>query len=321
MAVPSIISVTPSTIIATTREQVVIAGSNFNLWPDIPFPNAGVAVFFVFNGDEFLADHIGVIDDTEIRCQAVMYMGDHKADPMQADIKVVNLDASGDPVVGEVDTLANAFTYIKDDHLPGDTGQWDLAVRVFREYLRLLNVTLHANIGIATHTDYHPEGTIVHFEVDFPAIGITDVSAELIPQTRYDPDADREEGQEEEYLPTQYVWLRFTLIPMADNPMEAISLTGALLRFGQRVGQIQVPKGPGSSDRLVLKHSLDPMPAFVFNAAVGTSQSSFSVRLGPVPVESPEVIDRVYPLEEALVHAWASVGLTGPKRDTTILTP
>lgn len=321
MAVPTIATVTPSPVISTSRAQVTITGTNFNLWPDIPFPNAGVAVFFRFGSDEYLADKIGVIDATEIRCEVVPYMGAHTAASFEADVRVVNLDASGNPVPGESVTLANAITYIHDDHLPGGTGQRSFLERVFSEYLRLLNVTIKANIGIAAHTDYHPEGVIVHFDVDLPAVVITDVSMSLLPQTPYDPDRDRTEGQEAEYLPSDYAWLRFTVVPLADNVREGIALAEAVSRFGQRVRRIMVPKGPGSTARLQIRHYLDPMPDFMFNADVGTSQSAFAVRLGPVPIESPEVVDRVYGMEEALVHAWANVELTGPERETTILEP
>jgi len=322
MAVPTITTVTPSNLIATTREQVIITGTNFNLWPDIPFPNAGVAVMFVFNGEEFLADHIGVITDTEIRCTAFHYMGDHKASPWTGDVRVYNLQADGTPVPGEVATLVDAVTYRPDDHLPGDTGQWGLLVRVLREYLRLLKVTLRdIPIGIASHTDYHPQGVIVHYDIDLPAVGIADVGADIQPHTPYDPDRDRTEGQEEVYLRTQYLWLRLSLLPLSENVDETLSLTETLMRFGQRVRQVRVPKGPGSTDRIVLRHYLDPAPEFVFNAGIGTSQAAFTVRLGPVPIETPEITDRLYPLEEALVHAWANVDRTGPERETTILEP
>jgi len=322
MAIPTITSVTPSTLVSTTRAQVIITGTNFNLWPGIPFANAGVAVMFVFDGEEFLADHIGVISDTEIRCTAFHYMGDHKASPYTGDVRVYNLQADGSPVPGEVATLVDAVTYKPDDHLPGDGAQWGFTVRVLREYLRLLKITLRdIPIGIATHTDYHPEGVIVHFDIDLPALGIADIGADIQPHTPYDPDRDRTEGEEEEYLPTQYLWLRMSLLPLSENADETLSLTETVMRFGQRVRQVHVRKGPGSTDRLTLRHYLDPAPEFVFNAGVGTSQAAFTVRLGPVPIETPEITDRLFPLEEALVHAWANVDLTGPERETTILEP
>lgn len=321
MAIPTITAVTPGEVVSNSRAQVVITGTNFNLWPSLPVPNAGVLVYFVFGTEEFLADHIGVISDTEIRCQVVMYMGSESATAFTADVKVVNIDTSGDPVVGEEVTSVDAVTYVRDAHLSGDRGQLSFLERCFQEFMRMLDVTFHAEIALATHTDYHPEGTIVHFTTSYPAIGITNISAEQLPHTPYDPDFDREEGQEEEHLATEYFWIRCSLIPISDNAAEVHALWEAMVRYGQRVRQIHVPKGPAPSDRLTMEFRLDPAPDFGFTTNVGVAEATFSAKMGPVPIESPEVVNRVYELESAFVNAFNNLNLTGESRDITLFEP
>jgi hypothetical protein len=317
MAVPTIASVTPAQLVSDTRAQVIIAGTGFNLWSGIPVPNAGVLVFFKFGTEEFLADHIQVISATEIRCQAVFYMGLHTAiAPWTADVRVVNIDATGAPIPTEEVTKVAAVTYVQDQHLPGPTSQRSFLERAFAEMLRMLKVSIRANVALATHTDYTPEGIVVHFTTDLPAVGIVNITSEQIMHTPYDPDRDREEGQEEEYLASQYAWIRFQIVPMTDNAAEGLSLWAAVNRFGQRVRRLKVPRGPGTgAPRMMIRLELDPAPVFGFTPAVGTATDTFNCRMGPIPIEVPEVTDRVYALEDALVAAYANVELTGSPRD------
>src|SRR4030042_1500199 len=124
MAIPTITSVTPAQLVSDTREQVIITGTGFNLWTDLPVPNAGVLVFFKFGAEEFLADHLQVISATEIRCQAVRnYRMPTDVQPWRADVRVVNINASGVPIPGETATLADAVTFVLDEHLPGSATQ------------------------------------------------------------------------------------------------------------------------------------------------------------------------------------------------------
>lgn len=317
MAVPTIISISPNELVSNTRQQVFITGTNFKLWPSLPWPNGGVFVYFVFGAEEFLCRNIQVVSSTEIRVEAFRYMGDPKTiGTTKASVKVVNLDANGDPVPGESATLAAAVSYYKDQFVTGDKNTGDDFLRLaIEEVIQTFRRSIDVPVAVATHVDWFEEGSLEHFVAEFPTIAFAGFSLEPIPHTPYDPDRDRTEGEVEEYLPSEYFWVRWTVVPMTDDPRELMGLWSALVRLSQRVRQVFIPKSQGSTDRMEVEFSLDPAGDLGFNYGVGGTVT-LNAKLGPIPLESPEVVNRLWDVQEAFLNATGNVEGTGEDRDT-----
>lgn len=322
MAIPTVISVTPAEVVANSRAQVVIAGTDFNKWPTLPWPNGGVFIYFIFGTEEFLANNVQVVSDTEIRCEVVRFMGDPEDTTLQADVKVVNLDVNGDPVPGEEATLADAVTYYRDQHMPGDKNPGDdFLTLCVREAIRTFKRSIDVPVAVATHVDWFEEGQLEHFTAELPTIAFTGFGLEPIPHTPYDPDRDREEGDEEEHLASEYFWITWQVVPMAEGVREILGLWQMLVRMGQRVRQLFVPKAHNSTDRMTVKFILDAGGELGFNYGVGTGTATLTARMGPIPLETPEVVNRLWTVQEAFLHATNNIEGTGDSRDTQFYTP
>jgi len=164
MATPTVSSATPDGGLTRGGEVIEIAGTNFRTVPTPPDGYLGgeeqqtVAVYF---GDD-RAPFAATVTDSLIHAKAPTYTGDYQtkqtvdgeqkvvdALPAAVDLRVVNLDDNGDPIVGEEATLAGGYEFRRVDLQ--QTGQ---AEQVIREFIEMLRRHIHRNTWWTMHRDY-----------------------------------------------------------------------------------------------------------------------------------------------------------------------
>jgi hypothetical protein len=149
MAVPTITSVTPSTV-WTGGQLVVVRGTGFRLPPEPPVSTAGplpdpLPTVGVLVGG-VAAAAVQVLSETMLSCKLPA------ADPTPAPVPLVvrNLDDTGQPIAGESATMAEAVTYARPDLSVEEDGG-----RVERALIRLLKRQVLANVvNLGTGPDF-----------------------------------------------------------------------------------------------------------------------------------------------------------------------
>lgn len=173
MAVPTITSVTPSTV-WTGGQLVIVRGTNFRL-PSPPAPSNGPlpapipTMAVVVDGQP--ATQVEVLSSSTLSC----HLPEH--DPSRADdgtvlmssLAVTNLDDAGVPIAGESATSPAAVTYARPDlSVEADGG------RVERAFIRLLKRKIVANVvKLVVSPDYGDAPFLVTRFANPPGLAIT----------------------------------------------------------------------------------------------------------------------------------------------------
>jgi len=147
-------SVTPNQGISTGRYIVVIDGSGFRI-PDL-LPGSDTwqeSVRVWVDGNQVDSSDVFVRSETKIEFRMATSFRpispDAGNDPYAVDVKVQNVDANGDLILGSDDTLADGFSYVKIS-----TSTDSITDLVTRELVRYLRRNLPLPVYLLSHVDY-----------------------------------------------------------------------------------------------------------------------------------------------------------------------
>jgi hypothetical protein len=257
VAVPTILSVSPSSGHTGGKTLVVVTGTNFRP-PDAPPPTGPAptpppSVRVRFGGLD--ATRVEVFSSTQLQC-LTPWAADYAAPEGLVDVEVANLDADGDVVVGEVATLVDGFSYA----LPDLSVEGALATAM-RAMLRELKRQITPNVSFTVHTDYDPvTGDLLNLanvqalpalvigEFDvvdserFPTLGEEDVAA----------GADRFATMRAPSI----VELRFALIGISNDPIEILNLLETTKGFFRKNVRLVVPRDVADSAAGTIEYDL-----------------------------------------------------------------
>lgn len=188
MAVPTISTITPSSGLTRGRNMVRIAGTGFRV---APAPPAGLITDFTpittvevyFGGVQ--SDYAQVVSTTEVIAVVPKWTGDpHPADALPAalDVRLVNLDDAGAPIVGEEVTAAAAYT-VDRPKLTNKT----VVERVLEEFVTELRRHVHPNVWITMERFYYDSADDIPDRIKkgkLPIIHVNGVEYETDPLTQ-----------------------------------------------------------------------------------------------------------------------------------------
>jgi hypothetical protein len=175
MAVPTIISITPTAGSARGSNVTIIVGTNFNEYTPPAYGYVGGSepsyVEVLFNN--VASDDVQVISPTELVAVPPAYTGDADQDSFPAvDVVVKNLDASFVPIPGEEDTLTGAYTYEREHLRPPTQDTESGLIKVTRTLLQLFKRQVIKEVSSTTHTDFSSDGIGVSY-ADLPNLAVT----------------------------------------------------------------------------------------------------------------------------------------------------
>lgn len=172
MAVPTVSSIVPATGHTGGQTLVQITGTNFALPPvavptgEGPLPDPAASLLVLIGGTP--ATHVAVVDSTTIFCLTPAHDETGRGDVAASDVAVQNLDEDGEVIVGELATLAAAFSFLRPDF--AGTGRLARAVAAL---VLMLRQKVLPNVSTAAHTDYDEatgDGLHIAFAASLPAL-------------------------------------------------------------------------------------------------------------------------------------------------------
>lgn len=238
MAVPTITSIDPTAGSSKGTNLVKIYGTNFSIAtpPTAEGYHGGPeqqTVSVKFEGVE--ADWAGAASDTLIFCRASRWSGSYDALPINADVRVANLDANGVEVPGENATLLDAYT-IDRPQIIGSTVQ-SLCEELIALFRRLFLENTHI-----TMSRYFVEDTAfldrVRAEVPVVYLVGPSLSRDGL-RTRYRREAYEDPLDSlryEQKAPPVYVVMNFDVRCYADNSQHAMGMQQQLALLFRDVG-------------------------------------------------------------------------------------
>jgi hypothetical protein len=262
MAVPTIISITPSSGLAIGLTPVKIVGTNFrpaSSTPPAAVEGTGVwqqTVSVTFDGLE--ADSVMVLDATTIWVTVPEYLGNYENIPDAVDVVITNLDDTGTAIPGETVTETGGYTYKRQDITATGALTHTLAeiVNWFRR--NVLEETVMTTDK--EYADVPADGTIALAEL--PAIVLVGPVIADDPHRVDQHDHDHESQNETETnvfineKPRKAKILGFTIHAFGRTKTEITNLTEALDDLISARGRIRILDQPGGSDRLNLQTKL-----------------------------------------------------------------
>lgn len=273
MAVPIIITVTPTSGGTGGRNLVELKTNNLRLPPEPSTTgpvNAGVQeTVRVFFGD-VQATGVQVISHARCLCITPSHVTG------TVDVKVQNIDDNGDVIVGEEATKANAYTFAR----PRLTGKSDLTFLVQALILDLQKQVLK-NTVLTTHTDY--DDTTEDFLniaalSEMPALIL--IGPTITENRFYSLNQVRETvtigGVQLRRVPYT-VDLQFTVIGVAELTVQLLNLMAATLQYVNRTRYIEVDCDPNDPSAGTTKYELD-FPDTGAEPSVNTRISESNIR-------------------------------------------
>lgn len=293
MAVPTLTTITPDEAAPASEEMVKLEGSGYNI-PSIPVPEAqypGVRVWF--NGRE--SENVKPVTSAIIYTQVPRYLGSPGDLPDAVDVRIANIDANGDIIVGEDETFTDAFTYKTEAARPPvEEPFFALAIReMILEFQRQTGLDVH----FAVHPDYQDEVELKYFEADIPCIGILDLAARDYPYKDLYGRVDIASGVDEWeiYRDTEQAEFDVSMILVAGTKDELFRYYDLVRKLSQRTKYLYVPEAESTpDDRVKVKFRLDLDGDLALSYRQVLASMAFSALLGPCPIESPEVLDRAW---------------------------
>ena len=177
------------------------------------------------------------------------------------DVELQNLDASGQPIRGEVARLTGAYRYAR----PTVAREADLT-RVVRQLLRELKRQVLANVSATVSVDYDDtviDGLNVVALAKVPSLVLSGPA--LRPNRFYSTNTPQEDVvpglSGEEFLrrkPPYTVDLLFTLTATSERTAELLNLMAAVATFLNRNRWLDLPCDPADTTRGVVRWEMDP---------------------------------------------------------------
>lgn len=246
MAVPTIVSITPSAGRTGGRVLVAIVGTNFRL-PTVPAatgpttpPGPSLRVGFTVGSLTRWAERV-ILPTT-----ALLYCLVPAMDPGAAAVTVENLDAEGVPIPGESATLVDGYMYRRPDLTA--TADASTLVRVVRTLLQDLKRQVLENVSLTVHTDFdgdtEDELHIIE-DAELPAVVLVGPTLrENRVHTLNKPRQVQDGVQFIELRPARCVDLVFDLTVASESTIELLALMHEATAYFQRNFHLRMDRDP-----------------------------------------------------------------------------
>lgn len=251
MAVPTFVSITPSSGKTKGTNLVKIEGTNFRVPTIEPSGEVNGAEQFTvkveFEGVE--SEWAASASDTIIYARVPEYTGGWDTIPATLDVRIANLDDDGDEIAGENVTESDAYTVDRTSF----TDQPYL-MRVTEMLIRRLKRHLMTDVGITISRDYDDDPTTVdRLRSNLPAIYVSGPDIERTGGVYHFPVNDAEENplDTDEFVlksPPMVVDLFFTVRGWADNPYHLYNMTQQLMLLFRDLPYLDVEVDPAQPD-------------------------------------------------------------------------
>lgn len=254
MAVPLILSVTPSVGPTGGQNLVRLVTNNARLPPDPPATGFIGGTFLrtvrvEFGGEE--ASDVRVFTRGLVTCLPPIH------NPGVVDVVLTNLDNDGDPIPGEVATKTYGYTF----KLPNLTIEDDL-VRLIRALILELKRQVVDEVSLSVHTDF--DGTTQDFLniariAEMPALVLigSDISENRFFSTNARQLITADDGSVDIRRPPYTVDLLFECIGIADLDIQKINLAAAFMKFMARNKWIELARDPDDSAKGKVRYEMD----------------------------------------------------------------
>jgi len=283
MAVPTITTLTPSTVHPLAKAIVRIDGTNFHV-PSLPAPNPGMKAYI-----DGIETTIAVCTD-KIAFASSLPVTDLVDDTITKTVKlrVVNIDDDGAPIMGEY--AEKNIVYSKETMLSPQ--EQPFICELYLSLLQHLRGNYKITIAQSTDADYTLDGELLRVIGKPPGIIISDFALEETRVTHADP---VEDGKRYRY--TLYFILRGSFVIVARNFEDALRYIASLYQFQRRVPYLTV-----QGVRVKLK--LDKRSSSALNVGEGIKAWTVGWSLEPVVVECPEELDVMFEAAEVLLETY-----------------
>lgn len=279
MAVPTIADISPTPVPYTGRRLVRVEGTGFNTWA-VPAPNAGMEADI-----DGVATTVRVCSGTLCFVTTTLYTGEGPTHTAQ--LKLRNLDSSGDPVPGE--EVVASLPYAKEAFVHPDAAPF--AEQVITGLVTRMLAHYNFPVTLSADVDYTPDGFIVRKVEEPPAIAITDFVLELADDQRIDELVNAERA----YRDTLLFKLRSSFLLVSRSSGEALRYLTALYQFQRRVPYLEV-------EGVRVKFKLDNRADLAFNVGEGIKTWSVGFSLDPIVIECPEDIGLAFEALEVSIE-------------------
>lgn len=265
MAVPTITAVLPTTVPTGGLTLIEITGTNFNV-PSLPPLSAGVATPqpppMLVDFDGVAGTQVAVVSSTRL----FVLVPKSPIEPIKAnnygegsvDVRVVNLDANGDPVPGEEATAVDGLAYARVQ-LASESDLTRLVRQVVREF-RLQTIP---NVSVSTHTDYDPDtGDLLNITglAELPGLALIGPS---LTENRFF--SENQAGRPAAATPGEWlirrvpytVDLQFGIVGVSNLKAELTNLMAVVEGFFERNKFIELQRDPGDPAKGSVRYEID----------------------------------------------------------------
>lgn len=273
MAVPSLVSITPTTGHTGGRTLVELVGTGFALPPappaEGPTTAPGPSVAVTIGGRP--CPKVWVVSSTLLRALTPIHDPSGTppvvAEPERSipagaavpasDVVVQNLDVHGVPVVGETATLPGAYAFVRPDL----TVECHLEL-VIKAFVLELDRQVLDNISWNPHTDYDPDtGDALNFTefARLPGIALVDMR---FPKSQWRQDEDQSEI---DINSTTFIIRRppdvrdvtMTLVGASDTSAEIVRLLQATEGFFRKNPTLALDRDPSDPTKGTIEYQID----------------------------------------------------------------
>ena len=245
MAVPTIISITPSSGHPGGRTAVKITGTNFAV-PPTPAEGETWAQTVKVEFGTREAYRVKPYGSDLVACVSPAWRG-AAADSVDVDVTVTNLDpVTGDPVPGETVTEVDGFTYARPSITTHDQLKWiveNVALAMKRQIID--------EVVVGAHPDYDPNQATAAIEIkSLPALVIT-ARPTLWTKgaTRYVEDGDeftRVKASDSKAI-------QIDVRGITERKRDVLNLANQFEEFVQRNGMLEIPETVGDYNSTLLE--------------------------------------------------------------------
>lgn len=313
MAVPTITSVTPDHGASSGGNWVEIVGTNFRLKPPPAYGRGGplVETVRVFFGG-FQAPEVRVWTSTTVGVSPPPCWLDQdlpffppvnvKLQNIGDDGNVVAFDDDGDPIPTEEVLAPEAYTYKREPLRMPTMGKESPFARLTRTLIQLIKREIVVEGGIKVHTDYSPDGIVVHDNAKVPSLFLTNQQV-VEDAYGYENESYWDLQPDGSALcwpaPTMHT-VTYDLMGASDFESEYSALMGAARKLARRNGYIVMPADvpAGVNIRMPFAMTADPSGASGDrNSNLNTFLAGVEVRRVPVVYLPPNL--RTWPVDTA----------------------
>lgn len=253
--IPSIYSVSPAEGLTSGRNVVTVTGSSFRLYePPASGPAPAASIGWVqtvlVEVDGRPADKVAALGEGQLLAVVPEYHGDPDALPAVVDVRVQNLDDSGDAIVGEEHTLSGGYTYKRPSLVVMNSVAW-----VVRQFILTLRRNVIQNVSMSPSPDYsqHPALRMT-FASGLPAVVLSlPTCAENRFYRNVRPRIEDGPGGKTKKTAPFTGDLTFDMMVVGRNKAEAFALKNAALRYFHRRPRFTFPAGPSDTTDVTVR--------------------------------------------------------------------